>query len=215
VRISLQFMGLDFEALGADVLSVLSVELASDISKTIGVPVVDLFDQANSSTLESARVAGIPGVKVSVFTTVQQGSSANVMAKELYTSSFRSLVITSTEGVLQRAGRQHAILGQLSAPVVGVKPERFVARKYTTLTTTSTMTTTSTSTTRNLRTQSTSMKATGSSGGGRTTGAHNHDMSTTAQASTSEGDLSSPVSSVASQAGVQLAAVAAFLFCLR
>jgi len=212
VRISVQFMGFDFEALGADVHSMLSVALASDISKTIGVPVVDLFDQANSATLESARVAGVPGVKVSVFATVRGGSSANVMATELYNASFRSLMVTTAEGVLQRAGKQTAVLRQFSAPVVAVKPERFVPREHTTLTTTSTMTTTSTSTIRNLR----STIAAGSSDGGRGGGAY-HDMSTTSEeseASTSHGELSSPVSAAASQAGVPLAALTAFVFCL-
>lgn len=205
VRISLHFMGLDFGAIGADLLSVLSAELARDLSDTIGVPVVDLFDQANSSTLESGRAAGIPGVKVSVFATVPEGSSANVMAKELYTSSFQSHVVTTAEGVLERAGKQNAILGQLSAPVVAVKPERFVPREHTTITTTSTMTTTSTSTTRNLRSQTTSTA--GSSDEGRTTGAYHHDVSTT-----SKDGVSSPVSGV-SPVGVHFAGLVALMFC--
>jgi len=206
VHISLQLMSLDFEAIGAASHSMLSSELAHRISDAIGSPVVDLFGQANTSTLEKARVAGIPGVKVSVFTTVPEGSSATAMAKELYATSFRNLVATLAEEVLQRDGNQNAIVGKLSAPVVAVKPERFVPRVHTTVTTTSTFTTTAT--TRNLR--STSTTAAIAVDEGRTTGSYHYDMS-----STSKSELPSPVSAATTSSGVSWAAIVVSFFLLR
>merc|ERR1712107_122551 len=86
------------------------------------------------------------GAKISSFTTVPSGSTANKMAEKLYTDSFRDQIVKLTEATLGGGGAAFET-GSLSAAAVAIKPERFIPlHPTTTATTTSTLEVTSTTT---------------------------------------------------------------------
>lgn len=109
---------------------------AQDIAEVLDVnvrSVVDLSGQNASVTLEPKGLDGVE-TKISAFTVVPEGSSANALAKQLYSSRFRSQILGSTIQVLAQHSSQDIVTGPLNIPVVAIKPERFTPLPRTTAT---------------------------------------------------------------------------------
>jgi hypothetical protein len=146
-RVTVEILNLNAGLVNEMQLTKLRTAYAQDIAGTLGVEngtVVDLFGHAGSTTVAAARPTGAAATEISAFVTVPDGSSTNALAEQLYTTSFRSRIVSTTQEVLAQSSSQVAVVGNLSAPAVSIKPERFVPKQPTTTVMTSTTTVAST-----------------------------------------------------------------------
>jgi len=128
VLLMVEVANVDIKGISEEVITDLASTYVHDIAFTLGFngsSLKDMFGTDNSASVEVARVAGSPGLKVSAYTLVPDSSSARELAVKLYTADFRTMIEKTTSRVFLQHGQQHAVLGYVRAPVVVVKPEKF------------------------------------------------------------------------------------------
>lgn len=135
-RITIELNGFPYAAFTSTQLADVGSALALDIASACGVEdysVVDLFGMNTTVTIS-------PDGMVSAFVVDVEGSSANELASQLYSASFRSALVNSTLAVLS------GTWPHLSVGAVSVEPEEFTPLVPTETATTSTRSMTMTST---------------------------------------------------------------------
>lgn len=177
----MEVLNLDLTRIGSGPLTGLQTMYAQDIAEVLAVTaksIVDLSGHNASTTLEP-RASNRVSTLIEAYTVVPEGSSANALAEQLYSSRFRSQILGSTIQVLAQHSSQDIVSGPLSVPTVAIKLERFIPPPPpTTRTTTETQTNTGTSTSTNTPT-STQLPELSSSRSTTAAGLH-EDLHTTA-----------------------------------
>jgi len=124
---------IDFMALAPATKAKLSESYAKHVAQVLQLPetgVVDRFGAPSSSSLSDSST-------VDAFLNVPAGSSVNALGKLLYTESFQSKIMASTEEALKLQGLS---MGRFAVRSVSIKPEEFVPLVPTTTATTVTTT---------------------------------------------------------------------------
>lgn len=85
--------------------------------------VVNLLGVHGSTTVAAAGPASVGATEITAIVTVPDNSSANALAEQLYTKSFRDQMVSTTREVLAQTHGQSTVVGNLSVLAVSIKPE--------------------------------------------------------------------------------------------